>query len=67
MSTHDTPLTTAQQHRIAELARDELTYTIERDEPHDTHVFVSLYDGRGQLVQEHIIDADGTCCDGDCA
>ena len=66
MSTHDAPLSTAQQHRIAELAGHELTYTIERDEPHDTHVFVSLY-ARGRFTGEHIVDADGTCCDGDCS
>jgi len=41
------------------------TYTAERDEPHDEHLFISLYrDGR--FLSEHIIDADGTCCDGMC-
>ena len=66
MSTDRQPLTTAQQER-ATLTQDWMTYSIDRDEPHDTHVFASLYDDRGQLVEEHIIDADGACCDGDCA
>ena len=31
----------------------------------EMHARISLYrDGR--LVSEHIIDGDGTCCDGDC-
>ena len=31
----------------------------------EMHARISLYrDGR--LVNEHIIDGDGTCCDGDC-
>jgi hypothetical protein len=66
MSTDRQPLTTAQQERLATLTEDWMRYIIDRDEPHDTHVFASLYDERGQLVAEHVIDADGRCCDGDC-
>lgn len=60
-------LTGAQQDRItALLARHAATsHTVETDEPHDTHVFVSFY-AAGRFLSEHIIDADGTCCDEQC-
>ena len=47
------------------------SHTIERDDPHDAHIFVSLYRSGesatpGAFIGEHVIDADGTCCDGQC-
>jgi hypothetical protein len=66
MSTEPQPLTIAQQQRLATLTQDWMTYSIDRDEPHDTHVFASLY-ANGRFVEEHVIDADGRCCDGDCS
>lgn len=61
-------LTVEQQDRIRALhAQNRATRTtVERDEDHDGHVFVSLYAPDGRFVAEHIIDADGTCCDGRC-
>ena len=67
MSIQPKTLTTAQRERIAELVGDDLTCIIERDEPHDTHVFVTLYTPDGRHSEEHVINADGRCCDGDCS
>jgi hypothetical protein len=50
-----------------ELVDGDLTCSIQRDEPHDTHVFVTVYSADGQRSEEHVINADGRCCDGDCS
>lgn len=66
MSTDHQPLTTAQHNRLATLTQDGMTYSVDRDAEHDTHAFASLYSD-GRFAAEHVIDADGTCCDGDCS
>lgn len=53
-------LTTAQEATICQLAgiEGQEGVTVERDEPHDEHVFATFYSQGGRV--ERIIDADGS-------
>jgi hypothetical protein len=58
-------ITAAQQAAITRLASElgATHHIIERDEPHDDHIFVTFFrkEGRsGEHVREAIIEADGT-------
>ena len=66
MTTDPQPLTAAQKNRLATLTQHGMTYSVDRDADHDMHVFASLY-RNGRFAGEHVIDADGTCCDGECS
>lgn len=69
------PVTSQQEDRIKIVMQraGATSVTVERDDPHDSHVFVSFYgpaDDHGsgrRFLGEHVIDADGRCCDGICA
>lgn len=56
------PRTPAQTSTIQRLCADHRarSYSVERDEPHDGHVFVCLFDAAGDMLGEHVIEQDGT-------
>jgi hypothetical protein len=61
-------LTGAQRTTIAALLADAgpgATYIVDRDEDHDTHVFIAIFDNNGGRVLETIVEADGSHPDDD--
>lgn len=60
--TETEPRTPAQTSTIRRLCAEHgaRSYTVERDEPHDGHVFVCLFDAAGVMLREHVIEQDGT-------